>query len=171
MPGGGGCSPFSFSLFCSRSLFFSIFLANETGRWISAAVAKLTLTARRGFPGRNFNGDKCPPAFRVSGRHGVTGSAENRETRRDLSALLGLPGIHKRSGDLHVRVSIVGRCVRAEICICVCRELSHPYLSSLPCLHFVVKIARRQIICLHVLLCHFSAFLYLVSFYFLLFKA
>lgn len=75
MPGGGGCSlSFSFSLFYSRSLslFSSVSLANETGCWISAAAAKLTLTARRDFPGRDFNATaRRISCFRAARSYGI----------------------------------------------------------------------------------------------------
>ncbi|XP_011704375.1 PREDICTED: uncharacterized protein LOC105459800 isoform X3 [Wasmannia auropunctata] len=52
MPGGGGCSLyFSHPLLRPLSFSFLFCLSGERnrGRWISAAAAKLTLTARRGF--------------------------------------------------------------------------------------------------------------------------
>lgn len=99
--------PICFSL--SLSFFLpSALLANETRCRIGAAVAKLTVSTRRDFSGRDFNAIRTP-AFRVSGRHGIRGAPENRKARRDLSALYGFPGVHKRPGHFHVRVSIIGQ--------------------------------------------------------------
>lgn len=110
--GGGTFSIYlsqSVSLFLSLSFFLpSALLTNETCCRIGAAVAKLTLSTRRDFSGRDFNAIRTS-AFRVSGRHGIRGAPENRKARRDLSALYGFPGVHKRSGHFHVRVSIIGQ--------------------------------------------------------------